>query len=216
MGRLINAAQIGSTSQSGPGGNNGLLAALPGDSRQVLLSVVWAIEAVVLIVIGFAGKSSSLRDIGVLLFSITIIKILIFDLSFLDTIYRTIVTIIVGLIALGASFAYVKNIERIQGFLEFCEDANNDSVFDPVDNCPKAANPDQVDWDKDNLGDECDNCPNNSNKDQHDVDRDRIGDVCDEEESRLLENKTVVWGFIGLAIIVIVYLAFSMIRHPPA
>ena len=94
-------------------------------------------------------------------------------------------------------------------------DADNDRVYDPVDNCPKVSNPDQMDWDSDGLGDECDNCPDHANKDQRDVDRDGIGDVCDDKESRLLENKTVVWGFIGLAIVVIGYLAFSMIRHPP-
>ncbi len=98
--------------------SEGLLAALPGDVRQVILSVVWAIEAVVLIVIGFVNRSSSLRNIGLLLFVITVIKILIVDLSVLETIYRTVVTIIVGLIALGASFVYVKNKERIQGFLK--------------------------------------------------------------------------------------------------
>ncbi len=98
--------------------SEGLLAALPSDVRQVILSVVWAIEAVVLIVIGFVNRSSSLRNIGLLLFGITVIKILIVDLSDLETIYRTVVTIIVGLIALGASFAYVKNKERIQGFLK--------------------------------------------------------------------------------------------------
>jgi hypothetical protein len=96
-----------------------------------------------------------------------------------------------------------------------CADADNDGVFDPVDNCPEVPNPDQLDWDKDTLGDECDNCPDHANRDQADVDRDGIGDVCDGEESRMLENKTVVWGFIGLAIVVIGYLAFSMMRHPP-
>ena len=112
-----------------------------------------------------------------------------------------------------------KNIDQQDtdqdGIGDVCEDADNDRVFDPVDNCPKVPNPEQMDWDRDGLGDECDNCPDHANKDQRDVDRDGIGDVCDDKESRLLENKTVVWGFIGLAIIVIGYLAFSMIRHPP-
>lgn len=98
--------------------SEGLLAALSGDVRQVILSVVWAIEAVVLIVAGFVNRSYSLRIVGLSLFGITVIKILIVDLSFLETIYRTAVTILVGLIALGASFAYIKNKERIQGFLD--------------------------------------------------------------------------------------------------
>ena len=98
---------------------------------------------------------------------------------------------------------------------DVCEDADADGVFNPVDNCPKVPNPDQMDWDRDGFGDECDNCPDHANRDQRDVDRDGIGDVCDGEESRLLENKMVVWGFIGLAIVVIGFLAFSVIRNPP-
>ena len=98
--------------------SEGLLAAFSGDVRIVILSVVWAVEAVVLIVVGFVNRSSSLRYLGLLLFGITVMKILIVDLSFIETIYRTIVTIIVGLIALGASFAYVKNKERIEELLK--------------------------------------------------------------------------------------------------
>jgi uncharacterized membrane protein len=97
---------------------NGLLAAFSQDVRHVILSVVWAVEAVVLIVVGFVTRSSSLRYLGILLFGITVMKILFVDLSFIETIYRTVVTILVGLIALGASFVYVKNKERIEGLLK--------------------------------------------------------------------------------------------------
>jgi len=37
-----------------------------------------------------------------------------------------------------------------------CEDSDNDGVFDPTDNCPAAANANQVDSDSDGLGDVCD------------------------------------------------------------
>ncbi|KGK98896.1 hypothetical protein LI82_06295 [Methanococcoides methylutens] len=97
--------------------STGLFAAFSENARQVLLSVVWATESVILIVVGFLGRSSSLRTTGVVLFGITVVKILIIDLSNLEMIYRIVVTIIVGLIALSASFAYVKNKERIQEFL---------------------------------------------------------------------------------------------------
>ncbi|AKB84909.1 DUF2339 domain-containing protein [Methanococcoides methylutens] len=98
--------------------STGLFAAFSENARQVLLSVVWATESVILIVVGFLGRSSSLRSTGVVLFGITVVKILIIDLSNLEMLYRIFVTIIVGLIALSASFAYVKNKERIQGFLQ--------------------------------------------------------------------------------------------------
>ncbi|MBR9700891.1 hypothetical protein GOV11_03435 [Candidatus Woesearchaeota archaeon] len=98
------------------------------------------------------------------------------------------------------------------GLGDACEDSDGDGVYDTKDNCKDMPNNDQVDWDKDGLGDACDNCPNHSNRNQNDVDSDDIGDVCDEKESRLLENKNVVWGIMILAILVIGYLAFSMTK----
>ena len=72
-------------------------------------------------------------------------------------------------------------------------DDDGDGIADPDDNCPTAANPDQVDLDDDGIGDECDpdrdgdavadasdNCPIVPNPDQVDVDTDQIGDACDE------------------------------------
>ncbi|RME53858.1 hypothetical protein D6783_00610 [Candidatus Woesearchaeota archaeon] len=103
----------------------------------------------------------------------------------------------------------------VDGVGDVCEDADGDGVFDVVDNCPKESNSDQLDWDGDGLGDACDNCPEHPNRDQSDVDRDGIGDRCDSEESRVLENPFVVWGFIGLAIVVVAYLVFSLYREPP-
>jgi hypothetical protein len=70
-----------------------------------------------------------------------------------------------------------------------CPDADNDGVFDPVDNCPYQSNPEQTDTDHDGLGDVCDNCRSIANADQADRDGDcpappyasnpSCGDVCD-------------------------------------
>lgn len=80
-----------------------------------------------------------------------------------------------------------------------CLDADGDGVCDADDNCPQAANADQVDADADGLGDACDacptdatndadgdgvcgavdNCPADANADQADLDADGLGDVCD-------------------------------------
>lgn len=71
-------------------------------------------------------------------------------------------------------------------------EADTDGVFDAADNCPRAANPDQVDQDNDGRGDACDddrdgdglldvedNCVTVVNPDQADADGDGQGDACD-------------------------------------
>jgi hypothetical protein len=67
-------------------------------------------------------------------------------------------------------------------------DGDCDGVPDAQDNCPSAANADQLDGDidpetglpaPDGVGDACDNCPGVSNADQLDRDRDGVGEACD-------------------------------------
>lgn len=71
-------------------------------------------------------------------------------------------------------------------------DADDDTVFSALDNCPFVPNPNQRDLDNDRLGDACDedddgdgvvdvidNCPARFNPDQLDTDADGRGDPCD-------------------------------------
>jgi len=81
------------------------------------------------------------------------------------------------------------------------EDGDHDGIPNATDNCPNAANLDQLDSDHDGIGDACDddfslapddddgdgvlnendNCGNVANPDQADADHDGIGDACDTE-----------------------------------
>lgn len=59
-----------------------------------------------------------------------------------------------------------------------CNDLDEDSVCDSMDNCPLVANLDQSDLDQDGIGDVCDNCPFVYNPDQLDSNSTGIGDAC--------------------------------------
>jgi len=64
---------------------------------------------------------------------------------------------------------------------QFADDFDEDGTEDNSDNCPRAANLDQIDSDSDGIGDACDNAVNAANPDQMDIDGDGIGDVADDD-----------------------------------
>jgi uncharacterized membrane protein len=76
--------------------------------QQMLLSSSWLVVSSILIVIGIWKKIQIIRVTAIILFGASILKIFIYDLSFLETIYRIISFIGLGLILLAASFAYQK------------------------------------------------------------------------------------------------------------
>jgi CSLREA domain-containing protein len=75
-------------------------------------------------------------------------------------------------------------------FLRDLGDSDGDSVWDPFDNCPTAANVAQTDGDADSAGDACDNCPSIPNSSQLDTDADGAGDACDADD----DNDAVLDG----------------------
>ncbi len=64
---------------------------------------------------------------------------------------------------------------------QYADDYDDDGIEDNFDNCPFAANADQVDADGDGRGDSCDNCVSNANDLQTDSDGDGMGDACDSD-----------------------------------
>ncbi len=88
---------------------NGLLRMASENARQIILSIIWAAEAVLLLFMGMRDSESALRTTGLILFAITVLKVLFIDVSDIATVYRIIVTLVVGLIALGGAYYYVRN-----------------------------------------------------------------------------------------------------------
>ena len=74
--------------------------------QQVALSLVWLIYSIVLIGYGIWRRTLSLRIIAIIVFGVAILKIFIYDLRFLETLYRIFSFIGLGLILLSVSFLY--------------------------------------------------------------------------------------------------------------
>jgi uncharacterized membrane protein len=77
------------------------------------VSIFWAIYAAFLTALGFMKRMSGPRRLGLVLFLVTALKVL-FDVWSLGQMYRIVSFIVFGVIALAASFLYVKYSDRIK------------------------------------------------------------------------------------------------------
>jgi uncharacterized membrane protein len=67
---------------------------------------MWGIYALVLISMGISKQQKHLRIMAIILFSITLIKLFIYDTEQLGTIGKTVVFVSVGILLLIVSFLY--------------------------------------------------------------------------------------------------------------
>ncbi|HEX3031868.1 MAG TPA: DUF2339 domain-containing protein [Bacillota bacterium] len=88
------------------------------EAKQLTLSAIWAVYSILLIAVGFLKKSSPVRMFAIILFGVTILKVFLFDLSNLDTIYRILSFLILGAILILVSFLYQVFKDRIPGLRE--------------------------------------------------------------------------------------------------
>jgi hypothetical protein len=77
-------------------------------AKQVALSIVWSVYAVGCVAAGFAMRVAGLRYFGLALFALTVVKVMLVDLQSLQTGYRILSFLGLGLLLLGTSVLYGK------------------------------------------------------------------------------------------------------------
>ncbi|MEO7803792.1 MAG: DUF2339 domain-containing protein [Actinomycetota bacterium] len=86
--------------------------------KQLSISAVWMIYSAIAMGIGIYRRSRTLRLSAIAIFGLAILKVFLYDLSFLDQLYRIFSFIGLGLILLGASYAYTRYRDIILGTTE--------------------------------------------------------------------------------------------------
>jgi uncharacterized membrane protein len=81
--------------------------------RQLLLSAGWLVYSIILMALGIWKRARLVRIEAIVLFGASILKIFIYDLSFLDTLYRTFSFVGLGVILLAVSYLY----QRYRGII---------------------------------------------------------------------------------------------------
>ena len=120
------------------------------------------------------------------------------------------------------------------GIGDICDDTDKDGLINPKDNCPNVNNPDQKDQNNNGIGDACEDFDNDgvlnfednclyvynpkeyigNDYRQKDADNDGIGDACDDKDSRLTENKSLIWGVLLGVILIVGVLAWRLSKKP--
>ncbi|MCI0565447.1 MAG: DUF2339 domain-containing protein, partial [Nitrososphaera sp.] len=74
--------------------------------RQLTTSTVWLLYSILILIVGIWKGFRSVRFVAMGLFALSILKIFLFDLSFLETLYRIFSFLALGLILLAVSLMY--------------------------------------------------------------------------------------------------------------
>ena len=89
--------------------------AQPDLAFQAGLSIFWATNATVFLFVGLARMVQSLRIMAILLFGVTLLKVLVLDLTFLEATHRVVLFMALGVLMVGASLLYHWLSSRVLG-----------------------------------------------------------------------------------------------------
>lgn len=82
-------------------------------ARFAATSVLWALFATALMVLGFARSVTTLRRVSLVLFAVTLLKVFLWDMAHVSTPYRIVSFLVLGLMLIGASYLYHRYKARI-------------------------------------------------------------------------------------------------------
>ena len=85
--------------------------------KEFWISVGWSILALIVMMFGFVNQRKHLRLQGIILFGITILKVFMYDTRELDTLFRTLSYIGLGVLLLLVSFVYAKFKDKLKQIL---------------------------------------------------------------------------------------------------
>jgi len=83
-----------------------------GLAQHLALSLLWTAYASGLIALGVKRESALLRWQALVLFGLVVVKVFIYDSSFLERFYRIVSFFILGLVLLTVSFLYQRKVAR--------------------------------------------------------------------------------------------------------
>ncbi len=108
-------------------------------SKQLSLSVVWALYGAGLLLVGRVRRSRLLRLMALALLGLTTLKVFLLDLSALDRAYRIVSFIVLGAILLAVSYLYQKSQQRAAA-----EAAEEEAAADETTAPPPAPDPSEA------------------------------------------------------------------------
>jgi uncharacterized membrane protein len=82
-----------------------------------LLTLAWGAEGAILLAAGFTLRERTLRLSALMLLLVCVLKLFLFDLRQLETMYRILSFIVLGLILVAVSWIYTRFRERVHKFL---------------------------------------------------------------------------------------------------
>lgn len=84
------------------------------NARFAAISALWTLYAAGLMATGFKSDNSRIRFASLILFLVTLAKVVLLDMARLSTPYRIFSFIILGLVMLGASYIYYKHKNKLR------------------------------------------------------------------------------------------------------